>query len=99
MNSVIMNMKWKKWLSNPDVVGWVLWGGLTIVLFWPLLYLTRRLTYDSTTPLPTRIFMALFVSAIVSGIITWAVNETWYRVRLRRMARKNRQKGTKKKGR
>lgn len=94
-----VGMKWKKWLSNPDVVGWVLWSGLTFLLFWPLLELIRRLTYDSTTPLPTRIFMALFVSAIVSGIITWAVNEIWYRVKLRRTARKNREKGARRKGR
>ena len=91
--------KWKKWLSNPDVVGWVLWTVLTFVLLGPFLYLIRRLTYDSTTPLPTRVFMALFVSAIASGIITWAINETWYRIRLRRTARRNRDKSGRKKGR
>jgi len=91
--------KWKKWLNNPDVVGWVLWGGLTCLLLGPFLYLIRRLTYDSTTPLPTRIFMALFASAIVAGIVTWAINETWYRIKLRRTAQKRREKGGKKKNR
>jgi len=89
-------VKIKKWLTNPDVVGWVLWGGLTLVSTGPVLWLIRRFTYDSTTPIATRIFIALFLSAIGSGIVTWAVNEVWYRLKLRRAAQKNRDKGGRK---
>ncbi len=89
-------MKLKKWLENPDTVGWLMWGACALALVWPMLALIRSLTYDSTTPIGTRIFVAVFASAILSGFITWAINEIWFRVKQRRMASKGRGKSGKK---
>jgi hypothetical protein len=75
-------------LKNPDVVGWIIWVLLTLVLTGPCIYLISEITYDDTTSTWTRIITGIFAAAITAGILSWLGNEIWFRMRRRQRAEK-----------
>ena len=70
-------------LKNPDVLGWVIWLGLTLVLIAPSIYLFYLITYDDTTSTWTRVIAGAFTAAIGAGVLSWLGNEVWFRLRRR----------------
>ncbi|MBW7864743.1 MAG: hypothetical protein GX580_14560 [Candidatus Hydrogenedens sp.] len=88
--------KVRKLLKNEDVLGWVIWGVLTLALLWPCIYFVYEYTYSTVSP-ATRVVSGVFVAAIAGGFLSWIVNEIMYRVKRRRKeggkkAAKNRRK-------
>ncbi len=75
-------MKIPAFLKNKDVIGWLIWFGLTLVLIAPCIFVVYQITYDTAATL-TRIVAGIFSAAILAGFLSWLGNEAWYRVRLR----------------
>lgn len=77
-------MKLPAALKNPDVVGWIIWLVLTLLLTGPCIYLFYRITYDDTTSTMTRVVAGIFAAAISAGFLSWLGNELWFRMRRRK---------------
>lgn len=71
-------------LRNPDVLGWVIWIGLTLILIAPCTYIFWVITYDATTTTWTRFVAGIFIAAILAGVLSAIGNEVWFRVQRRR---------------
>lgn len=85
-------MKTPAFLKNPDVVGWLLWAILTIVLIPPSILLYHWITYDATTSQWTRFVAGLFTAAIGAGVLSWLGTEIWFRIHRRHYAARRKAK-------
>ncbi len=72
-------MKLTSLLKNKDVLGWVIWALVTLLLVGPSIYFIYLITYDTATTL-VRIVAGIFSAAILSGFLTWFGNEIWFRL-------------------
>ncbi len=75
-------------LKNPDVVGWLIWLLLTLLLIAPCIYLISVVTYNATMPTLTLVITGVFAAAISAGVLSWIGNEAWYRLKQRKYAEK-----------
>jgi nicotinamide riboside transporter PnuC len=69
-------------LKNPDVLGWIIYLVLTVVLAYPCVMLMFKITYDTASTW-TRVVGGIFVAAILAGFISWLGNEIWFRIKRR----------------
>jgi len=85
-------------LKNKDVLGWLIWALVTLLLIGPCIYFIYLITYDTASML-VRIVAGVFSAAILSGFLTWLGNEIWFRLNKRRYEarRKKARKARKKK--
>lgn len=71
-------------LRNRESVGWGFFIGLLVVFIPPGVWFAFAVTYNTEGPLP-RIFLGLLTAALVSGILTWVVNDILHRRRIAAM--------------
>ncbi len=73
-----LSFLWK----NKDVLGWLIWIVLTLVLIAPCIWMMYQFTYDTASTL-TRVAAGIFAAAIGAGVVNWLGNEAWFRIRRR----------------
>lgn len=75
-------MKLSTALKNKDVLGWLIWLVVALLLVGPCIYFMYAITYDTATTL-VRVVAGIFSAAILAGFLTWLGNEIWFRLRRR----------------
>lgn len=70
-------------LKNPDVLGWIIYVVLTLLLTFPCIVLIYKITYDTASTW-TRIVGGTFIAAILAGFLSWIGNEIWFQIKRRR---------------
>ena len=81
-------MKISAVLKNPDVVGWLIWVVLTLLLAGPCIYLVYSVTYDATMPVLTLVLTGVFAAAICAAVLSWLGNAVWFRFKQRKYTEK-----------
>jgi len=81
-------MKFPAILKNPDVIGWIVWILLTLLLTGPCIYFVHLITYNDTTPTLTLVVSGAFIAAISAAVLSWLGNEVWFRFKQRQYAEK-----------
>ena len=91
-----------KSLRNIESAGWGTLGIISLLIIGPVTYFTCISLYD-TTPVSLKIASGVLISLIAAAIITFAINETLYRIgrkraeEARKIERRAKKKNKKKK--
>ena len=76
-------MSLKKWLKDPNTLGWLIWAVVSLALLPLCVYFMFAYTYETATPM-MRVMVGIFMAAIAGGLVTWVINDILFRIRRRR---------------
>lgn len=69
--------------KNPDVLGWLIYVALALLLSGPCIFLVYQVTYNTASTW-TRIVGGVFAAAFFAGVLSWIGNEIWFRMKRRK---------------